>query len=110
MQLELNWLILQRDLGQIFANPEFKLLTINTSRFDANKHLAQAIIGDAKVALSELSLALGVGKQMTMEQKAQVELKVGTNMLIKKVGRPIKNYLVTHMLLGPYIEILTPQI
>ena len=42
-----------------FENPKFKLVTINAGRFDANKHMAQAIIGDAKVTLTELSRALG---------------------------------------------------
>ena len=37
-----------------FENENFKLVSINVSRFDANKHLAQAVIGDAKVSLDEL--------------------------------------------------------
>ena len=45
-----------------FENENFKLVSINVSRFDANKHLAQAVIGDAKVSLTELSLALGSWK------------------------------------------------
>ena len=42
-----------------FENPEFKLISINVSRFDANKHMASSVIGDAKVSLNELSQALG---------------------------------------------------
>jgi 3D-(3,5/4)-trihydroxycyclohexane-1,2-dione acylhydrolase (decyclizing) len=37
-----------------FENENFKLVSINVSRFDANKHLAQAVVGDAKVSLDEL--------------------------------------------------------
>ena len=37
-----------------FENPDFKLVSINAARFDANKHMAQAIVGDAKVSLMEL--------------------------------------------------------
>jgi 3D-(3,5/4)-trihydroxycyclohexane-1,2-dione acylhydrolase (decyclizing) len=33
-----------------FENPDFKLVSINAGRFDANKHMAQAIVGDAKVS------------------------------------------------------------
>jgi len=42
-----------------FENANFKLVSINVSRFDANKHLAQAIVGDAKISLKDLSNALG---------------------------------------------------
>ena len=34
-----------------FENPKFKLLSINVSRFDASKHMAQSVIGDAKISL-----------------------------------------------------------
>ena len=60
-----------------FENENFKLLSINVSRFDANKHLAQAVVGDAKVSLIELSEALGdwkVGDEWN--EKSQRELKV----------------------------------
>ena len=40
-----------------FENPNFKLVSINAARFDANKHMAQAVVGDAKVSLIELSQA-----------------------------------------------------
>jgi 3D-(3,5/4)-trihydroxycyclohexane-1,2-dione acylhydrolase (decyclizing) len=58
-----------------FENENFKLVTINVSRFDANKHLAQAVIGDAKVSLDELSLALGDWKAAEeWNKKSQTEL------------------------------------
>merc|ERR1711991_400756 len=41
-----------------FENPNFSLVSVNVSRFDANKHMAQSVIGDAKVTLNELSQAL----------------------------------------------------
>ena len=59
-----------------FENENFKLVSINVSRFDANKHLAQAVIGDAKVSLNELSLALGNWKAgEEWNKKSQTELK-----------------------------------
>ncbi len=42
-----------------FENPKFKLVSINVSRFDANKHMSQSVVGDAKVSLLDLSNALG---------------------------------------------------
>jgi len=59
-----------------FENESFKLVSINVSRFDANKHLALAVVGDAKVSLDELSLALGDWKAgEEWNKKSQVELK-----------------------------------
>jgi len=59
-----------------FENENFKLVSINVSRFDANKHLAQAVIGDAKVSLAELSQALGDWKAgEEWNKKSQTELK-----------------------------------
>ncbi len=37
-----------------FENPQMRLFAINTARFDAIKHRASAIIGDAKCALEQL--------------------------------------------------------
>ena len=59
-----------------FENENFKLVSINVSRFDANKHLAQAVVGDAKVSLDELSQALGEWKASEeWNKKSQAELK-----------------------------------
>merc|ERR1711991_1167982 len=45
-----------------FENPDFRLVSLNITRHDANKHMAQAVVGDAKVSLIELSQALGSWK------------------------------------------------
>ena len=42
-----------------FENSKFKLVSINVSRFDSNKHMAQSVVGDAKISLLDLSNALG---------------------------------------------------
>ncbi len=42
-----------------FNNPEFKLVSINTARFDTTKHLATPVVSDAKIGLEILSKALG---------------------------------------------------
>ncbi|MDA0917320.1 MAG: 3D-(3,5/4)-trihydroxycyclohexane-1,2-dione acylhydrolase (decyclizing) [Proteobacteria bacterium] len=68
-----------------FENEKFRLVTINVSRFDANKHLAQAVVGDAKVSLSELSKALGDWKLGDeWNKKSQIELKVWNEQVDKE--------------------------
>jgi 3D-(3,5/4)-trihydroxycyclohexane-1,2-dione acylhydrolase (decyclizing) len=43
----------------VFQAENFRLIGINTARFDAGKHLAQPLVGDAREVLAELDLALG---------------------------------------------------
>ncbi len=70
-----------------FENPNFKLISINAARFDANKHMAQAIIGDAKVSLVELSMALGDWKaQDDWYNKSRQELKTWEEYVEKESG------------------------
>lgn len=38
---------------------EFRLITLNAARYDAHKHRALAVVGDAREGLGELSAALG---------------------------------------------------
>ena len=42
-----------------FQNPDFKLVSINTARFDTTKHRALPVVSDAKIGLLQLSEALG---------------------------------------------------
>ena len=43
----------------VFRNPDAKLVSINAARFDAGKHRAVAVIGDARSTLEELGTLLG---------------------------------------------------
>jgi 3D-(3,5/4)-trihydroxycyclohexane-1,2-dione acylhydrolase (decyclizing) len=43
----------------VFQDPEVRLVSINAARFDAVKHLALAVVGDADEALAELDAVLG---------------------------------------------------
>lgn len=43
----------------IFKNPDVKFININISEFDAFKHAALPVVGDAKIILEELSALLG---------------------------------------------------
>ena len=70
-----------------FENQNFSLVSINVARFDASKHLAQSIIGDAKVSLNELSQALGNWKASeNWYKKSRVELKSWNEYVDKESG------------------------
>jgi 3D-(3,5/4)-trihydroxycyclohexane-1,2-dione acylhydrolase (decyclizing) len=43
----------------VFGNPELRIVAINAARYDATKHRALAVVGDALEGLRELSGALG---------------------------------------------------
>ena len=43
----------------VFGNESMQLIAINAASFDAHKHRALSVIGDAKVGLEDLSSALG---------------------------------------------------
>ena len=43
----------------VFRNESVRIVAINTARFDATKHRALPVVADAKVALTELSSAVG---------------------------------------------------
>ena len=70
-----------------FENPNFSLVSVNVSRFDASKHLAQSVIGDAKVSLQELSNALGDWKAPDeWHKKSRDELKNWNDYVDKESG------------------------
>ena len=70
-----------------FENPKFSLVSINVARFDANKHMSQSIVGDAKVSLNELSLALGNWKASDdWYKKSRKELKSWNEYVDKESG------------------------
>jgi len=70
-----------------FENPDFQLVAINVARFDASKHMAQSVIGDAKVSLIELSAALGDWKASdNWYQKSRTELKAWNEYVDKESG------------------------
>lgn len=43
----------------VFRNPDVKFLSLNANRFDANKHMAQPVVGDAKLSLKAIADRLG---------------------------------------------------
>ena len=70
-----------------FENKNFSLVSINVTRFDASKHLAQSVIGDAKVSLVELSQALGSWRATDdWYKKSRNELKSWNEYVDKESG------------------------
>ena len=70
-----------------FENPKFKLVSINVSRFDANKHMAQSVVGDAKISLLDLSNALGNWKASNdWYKKSRSAVESWNNYLDKESG------------------------
>jgi 3D-(3,5/4)-trihydroxycyclohexane-1,2-dione acylhydrolase (decyclizing) len=56
----------------LFQNPEVRFININVAEFDAHKHLALPLTGDARVTLEELSAALvGYRTDAGYEQRAK---------------------------------------
>jgi 3D-(3,5/4)-trihydroxycyclohexane-1,2-dione acylhydrolase (decyclizing) len=43
----------------VFGNPDVRLIALNAARFDAHKHRALPVVGDAQAGLTELSAGLG---------------------------------------------------
>ncbi|HUN99032.1 MAG TPA: 3D-(3,5/4)-trihydroxycyclohexane-1,2-dione acylhydrolase (decyclizing), partial [Bradyrhizobium sp.] len=43
----------------VFRDPAVRFVSLNTNRFDAHKHLAQVVIGDAKLSLADIAQTLG---------------------------------------------------
>jgi len=56
----------------LFADPECKIIGLNTQAFDAGKHGAQPLVADAKVGLAELEAALA-GWKAPANWTAQVQ-------------------------------------
>jgi 3D-(3,5/4)-trihydroxycyclohexane-1,2-dione acylhydrolase (decyclizing) len=70
-----------------FENLNFSLVSINVTRFDASKHMAQSVIGDAKVSLTELTQALGNWKAPDdWYKKSRDELKSWNEYVDKESG------------------------
>ena len=70
-----------------FENLNFSLVSINVARFDASKHMAQSVIGDAKVSLNELSQALGNWKASEeWHKKSREELNSWNEYVDKESG------------------------
>lgn len=43
----------------VFQSPDFKLVGINVARYDATKHMAHTVLGDARASIGDLATVLG---------------------------------------------------
>ena len=71
-----------------FHNPEFNLVSINTSRFDTTKHRAVPVVSDAKVGLLQLSEELGDWKAPSNWYERAIEERKNWDAYVKKQSGP----------------------
>ena len=57
----------------VFANPERRLVSINVHGYDALKHGAIGVVGDAKVTLEKIDAALGETRFAAADAKARTD-------------------------------------
>jgi len=71
-----------------FQNPDFSLVSINTSRFDTTKHRAAPVVSDAKVGLNQLSAELGDWKAPSGWYQRAVEERATWDSYVQKQSGP----------------------
>jgi 3D-(3,5/4)-trihydroxycyclohexane-1,2-dione acylhydrolase (decyclizing) len=79
-----------------FHNEDFKLVSINTARFDVTKHRATPIISDAKIGLQELSKALGDWKAPTVWYERAVKERTEWDTYVEKQSGPTNQTLPSY--------------
>lgn len=72
----------------VFQNPDVKFVALNTNRFDANKHFASPVVGDAKLSLAALTARLGDWQAPQAWGDAAVEAKAKWDAEIDKRTAP----------------------
>ncbi len=80
----------------VFQAANFKLISINTARFDGCKHLAVSVGGDAREVLRELDDALGDYKAPELWMKSAQKLYGEWNALIAERTKPSNNKLPSY--------------
>ena len=79
-----------------FQNENFKLVSVNTSRFDTVKHRAFPVVSDAKIALKELSKALGDWKAPNGWYQRAIEEKIKWEEYVAKESGPTNQELPSY--------------
>lgn len=72
----------------VFRDPGMRLVSINTARFDAVKHSATAVLGDARASLMELDLALGSWRALPAWTEKSSQLASEWNQYLSDVTGP----------------------
>ena len=79
-----------------FENEDFKLVSINTTRFDVTKHAATPVISDAKVGFEELSKALGDWKAPSIWFDRAVKERTEWDAYVNKESGPTNQKLPSY--------------
>ncbi|SVA49428.1 uncharacterized protein METZ01_LOCUS102282 [marine metagenome] len=79
-----------------FHNEDFKLVSINTTRFDVTKHRATPVISDAKIGLQELSKALGTWKAPAAWYERAVKKRTEWDAYVEKQSGPTNQELPSY--------------
>ena len=79
-----------------FHNPDFQLVSINTSRFDVTKHRATPVISDAKIGLKQLSDALGDWKAPDTWYQRSIKERNEWDAYVKKQSGPTNQELPSY--------------
>ena len=79
-----------------FENEDFKLVSINTTRFDVTKHRATPVISDAKIGFQELSKALGDWKAPNIWFDRAVKERTEWNSYVDKESGPTNQELPSY--------------
>lgn len=79
-----------------FESPNFKLVSLNTARFDTTKHLATPLVSDALIGLQQLSEALGDWKAPDPWYKRSIEERSKWESYIEKQSGPTNQELPSY--------------
>jgi 3D-(3,5/4)-trihydroxycyclohexane-1,2-dione acylhydrolase (decyclizing) len=79
-----------------FENEDFKLVSINTTRFDVTKHRATPVISDAKIGFQELSKILGDWKAPSIWFDRAVKERTEWNAYVEKESGPTNQELPSY--------------
>ncbi|MCE9681156.1 3D-(3,5/4)-trihydroxycyclohexane-1,2-dione acylhydrolase (decyclizing) [Halomonas alkalisoli] len=71
--------------SRALINPEAKLLSVNVAAFDAIKHKGQALVGDAKLTLPELTVGLDGWRPEGAWIEQAAELRADWNQTVERV-------------------------
>ncbi|MCE9664898.1 3D-(3,5/4)-trihydroxycyclohexane-1,2-dione acylhydrolase (decyclizing) [Halomonas sp. M5N1S17] len=71
--------------SRALINPEAKLLSVNVAAFDAIKHKGQALVGDAKLTLPELTVGLDGWRPEGAWIEQAAELRSDWNQIVERV-------------------------
>ena len=79
-----------------FENEDFKLVSINTTRFDVTKHRATPVISDAKIGFQELSKILGDWKATSSWHDRAIKERTKWDAYIEKESGPTNQKLPSY--------------